>query len=208
VTYFPSRAFGDAGSYATAYFDLLARAASTVDPAAMAQAGELLVKAASAGAHIYACGNGGSAAIANHLSCDCLKGVRTNSLLRPKVHSLSATVEILTAIANDIGVEDIFAYQIESLGAPGDVLIAISSSGASPNILKAIAQAKAIGMATISMTGFSGGGAAELADINLHVESENYGLVEDTHQSMMHILAQFMRHANLEDAGLLGTLKF
>jgi D-sedoheptulose 7-phosphate isomerase len=208
VSYFPSRSYGDAGSYAVAYFDLLAKAASTVSPTAMARAGDLLVKAASAGARIYACGNGGSAAIANHLSCDCLKGVRTNSLLKPKVHSLSATAEILTAIANDIGVEDIFAYQIDSLGAPGDILIAISSSGASPNIVKAIAQAKAIGMVTIAMTGFAGGGAAALADVNLYVESDNYGLVEDTHQSLMHILAQFMRQANIEDVGLLGTVKF
>jgi D-sedoheptulose 7-phosphate isomerase len=208
VTYFPSKAYGDAGTYAAAYFDLLARAASTVSRTAMAQAGEVLAKAVTSGARIYACGNGGSAAIANHLSCDCLKGVRTNSLIKPKVHSLSATVELLTAIANDIGVEDIFAYQLASLGTPGDVLIAISSSGASPNIVRAINEAKALGMVSIAMTGFDGGRAATLADVNLHVGSDNYGLVEDTHQSLMHILAQFMRQSNIADVGLLGTLKF
>jgi D-sedoheptulose 7-phosphate isomerase len=208
VTYFPSRAYDDAGAYATAYFDQLARAASTVSAAAMARAGELLANAVSGGARIYACGNGGSAAIANHLSCDCLKRVRTDTLVRPKVFSLSANVELLTAIANDIGVEDLFAYQIASLGAPGDVLIAISSSGASPNIVKAINEAKAVGMVTIAMTGFGGGGAAALADVDLHVDAENYGLVEDTHQSLMHILAQFLRQSNLEDAALLGALKF
>jgi D-sedoheptulose 7-phosphate isomerase len=208
VTYFPAQRYGDAGAYATAYFEHLTRAASTVSPTAMARAGELLSKAVSEGARIYSCGNGGSAAIANHLSCDCLKAVRTNSSIKPKVYSLSATVELLTAIANDIGVEDIFAYQLASLGVAGDVLIAISSSGASPNIIKAINEARARGMVTIAMTGFAGGGAAEIADVNLHVASDNYGLVEDTHQSLMHILSQFMRLAHIEDVELLGKLRF
>jgi D-sedoheptulose 7-phosphate isomerase len=208
VTYFPGQLYEDAGAYATAYFEHLARAASTVSPTAMAKAGELLSKAVSEGARIYACGNGGSAAIANHLSCDCLKGVRTNSLIKPKVYSLSATVELLTAIANDVGFEDIFAYQLTSLGAPGDVLIVISASGASPNIIKALAEAKALGMSTIAMTGFGGGAAAGAADISLHVDAQNYGLVEDTHQSLMHILAQFLRQAHIEDPGLLGRTRF
>jgi D-sedoheptulose 7-phosphate isomerase len=105
-------------------------------------------------------------------------------------------------------VEEVFEFQLASLGVAGDVLIAISSSGTSPNIVKAIATAKGMGLATIAMTGFTGGPSAVLADINLHVSAENYGLIEDTHQSIMHILAQFMRQDNLTSPSLIGTLKF
>lgn len=137
-----------------------------------------------------------------------MKGVRTGGLLKPRVNSLSATVELITAIANDIGVGDVFSFQLSSMAKEGDVLIAISSSGSSPNIVKAIRQARALKMATIAMTGFSGGEAAQLADISLHVQADNYGLVEDVHQSLMHILAQYLRHAHLEDASHLGSVKF
>ena len=78
---------------------------------------------------IFACGNGGSAAIANHLTCDCSKGIATNTTLRPRVVSLSATVELITAIANDMAYSEIFAYQLKNPARPGDVLITISSSG-------------------------------------------------------------------------------
>jgi phosphoheptose isomerase len=208
MSYFPDRLYGDAGSYAKAYFELLAKAADTLSADAMAAAGALLSEAARSGQSIYSCGNGGSAAIANHLVCDCLKGARTGSSIRPKVYSLSTTVELLTAIVNDIGVEEMFSFQLQSLGAPGDVLIAISSSGASPNIVAALKEARAIGMKTIAMTGFGGGEAAKLADVSLHVDSQNYGLVEDTHQSIMHILAQYMRHSHLDAPETLGSVKF
>ena len=124
---------------------------------------------------VYSCGNGGSAAIANHLVCDCMKGVRTGSTLRPRVHSLSATIETITAIGNDIGYEEIFAFQLESLGKQDDVLIAISSSGDSPNIVNALVKAREIGITTVAMTGFSGGRASSLADISLHVMVDHEG---------------------------------
>ena len=205
---FPDHLHDDAGQYAQAYFKQLAQAAESVDPQAVAAAGRLLVETALAGGLIYACGNGGSAAIANHLVCDCMKGVRGNSSLAPRVVSLSSNIEIITAIANDIGMDQIFSYQLQSLGKPGDVLIAISSSGASPNILAALQEARNRGVATITMTGFSGGDARKLADVNLHVDAQNYGVVEDTHQSLMHILAQYMRHAHLDQPTKLGTLTF
>jgi phosphoheptose isomerase len=162
----------------------------------------------SAGGTIYSCGNGGSAAIANHLACDCLKGIRNGSSLMPRVVSLAATVELITAIANDLSYEQIFAFQLSSLAKPGDLLIAISSSGESPNILSALNWAKANGVGSISMTGFAGGQAASLADVNLHVGATNYGVVEDMHQSFMHLLAQYVRHKHLVDATSLGQVKF
>lgn len=208
MAYFPDRPYADIGSFAEGYFALYAEAAASVDRTAFQAAARLLVERIEAGRHVFSCGNGGSAAIANHLVCDHMKGIRTGTTLQPKVHSLSATVELITAIANDIGVEEIFAFQLDSLAAEGDVLIAISSSGASPNVLRVLEQARERGVATIAMTGFSGGGAAEMADISLHVDCANYGVVEDVHQSLMHILAQYIRHAHLLDGAALGTLKF
>lgn len=208
MAYFPDHQYPDAGSYASEYLTRLAAAGATVSRDAISKAGALILSTTLAGKRIYSCGNGGSAAIANHLVCDCLKGIRTDTALRPKVHSFSTTVELITAIVNDIGSEEMFSFQLSSMGEAGDLLIAISSSGASPNIIKALELAKTMGLATISMTGFAGGRSAEIADVNLHVDCDNYGMVEDTHQSLMHILAQYCRHAHVDQPEKLGELKF
>ncbi|HEY3694475.1 SIS domain-containing protein [Phenylobacterium sp.] len=205
---FPDRLYGDAGAYADAYFERLALAAASLDRDVLSAAGRMLAEQAARGRTIFACGNGGSAAVANHLACDCMKGVRADSGLKPRVHSLSANVELITALANDVGVEAMFVGQLSSLAEPGDVLIAISSSGASPNIVGALAWAKENGLKTVAMTGFSGGPAMEVADFALHVDAANYGLAEDVHQSIMHILAQHLRHSHLTDPSRLGRLKF
>ncbi|MDE1146847.1 MAG: SIS domain-containing protein [Azospirillaceae bacterium] len=204
---FPNARYDDCGAYGDDYFEQLAQAAASVDRAALHAAADLLARTIAGDGILYACGNGGSAAIVNHLACDCLKGVRTDTGLRPRVHSLSANVEILTAIANDIAYQDVFAYQLESLGRPGDALVAISSSGVSPNIVRALEAARGLGMATIAMTGFTGGAAAPAADVSLHVDAHNYGVVEDVHQSLMHILAQYLRQRHM-DGGLIAQRKF
>lgn len=90
----------------------------------------------------------------------------------------------------------------------GDLLIAISSSGSSPNILEALRRARELGMKSIAMTGFSGGEAAQLADVNLWVKADNYGIVEDVHQSLMHILAQYARQQHMKERSSIGTVKF
>jgi len=208
VRYFPDRLFPDAGAYASEYFERVAAAAATVDPGAVSAAGKLISDTVLSGKRIYSCGNGGSAAIANHLVCDCLKGIRNGTAMHPKVHSFSTTIELISAIANDLSYEEIFSYQLESMGEGGDLLIAISSSGGSPNIVKVIARARDLNIRTISMTGFSGGAARTQADVNLHVDSSNYGIVEDVHQSLMHILAQFTRHHQLLETDVLGSIKF
>jgi D-sedoheptulose 7-phosphate isomerase len=208
MTFFPDRLFDSAGAYAAAYFEQYSHAAATLDQDALKRAGELVGDVIARGGTIYSCGNGGSAAIANHLACDCLKGIRAGTSIRPKVCSLSTTVELITAIANDISYDDVFSYQLDSLGQPGDLLIAISSSGSSPNIVKALKLAKEKGLKTLAFTGFGGGESAKVADVSLHVQAENYGVVEDVHQSLMHLLAQYTRHRNLDDTSTLGSVKF
>ena len=111
--------------------------------------------------------------------------------------SLSAQAELLSAIANDIGYEAVFEYQLQSQGRPGDLLVAISSSGRSPNIIRALEWAEANGMQTISLTGFEGGPARDVATAAIHVDSQNYGVVEDAHQTCMHLLAQYVRQSRM-----------
>jgi len=142
---------------------------------------------------IFVCGNGGSAAIAEHLSCDHSKGIATNTALFPKVHSLVSNMSLITALANDTGYDEIFAAQLALQAKKDDVLICISSSGNSPNILRALTVANAIQMKTITLTGFDGGKALYFSSINLHIPINNYGVVEDCHQILMHIIAQHIR---------------
>src|SRR5262249_339135 len=144
---------------------------------------------------VFSCGNGGSAAIANHTQCDHVKGVRAKTGLAPRVVSLSNNVELMTAIANDLAFEQLFAYQLEAHARPGEVLVAISSSGRSPKNINGLEYARDNGLQTIALTGFDGGGARRIADVAIHIDCRNYGVIEDVHQSVMHALAQFVQQS-------------
>lgn len=204
---FPDRRYGAITDFLGDYFDRCAVAARSVPGDALARAAAVLTAAYSSDRTIYACGNGGSAAISNHLLCDHAKCIRTDTDLMPRVVSLAANLELITAIANDISYDDVFVHQLQNLGRPGDVLITISASGDSENVVRAAQWARDHGLQTIAMTGFSGGRTGRLADIHLHVEGDNYGVIEDVHQSLMHILAQFIRQAHMSDAHI-GARKF
>lgn len=204
---FPENQFAEIGSYTDSYFSQLTAAAASVDREKMQAAADILTKTYANDGIAYSCGNGGSAAISNHLVCDHSKLVQTDTDLVPRVVSLSNSVEVITAIGNDISYDDIFLFQLQSLAREGDALITISSSGNSENIVKAARYAKDNGMPVISMTGFAGGRSSEIADVNLHVTADNYGVIEDVHQSLMHILAQYIRQAHM-DAGLIKERKF
>ncbi len=194
---FPIGPYANAASYFDAYAEEMARAAKSIEPAMLERAAATLVEAYLRGARIFSCGNGGSASIANHMQCDHVKGVRTATDLSPHVLSLSANVELLTAIANDTSYENIFVYQLQSQSEPGDVLVAVSSSGRSPNIVRALTWARDQGLRTIAITGFEGGAARTAAEVSVHVDCTNYGIVEDLHQAIMHALAQYIRQSRM-----------
>ena len=175
----------------------LARAFATVDLAKIAAAAELLAETYRRDAAVFACGNGGSASIANHLQCDHVKGIRIGTGLTNRVYSLSTNVELFSAIANDLGYDQVFEYQLQSQARSGDVLIAVSSSGSSPNIVRAVDWANANGLHTVALTGFDGGPARLRATVPIHVDSTNYGIVEDAHQACMHLLAQYIRQSRM-----------
>lgn len=205
---FPDRPILGADNYLDAYVLELNKAWTSVSRDAMRAAEILLSQTVAADATIFSCGNGGSAAISNHLLCDCLKGVQAGTNIKPRVHSLSSSPELMSAIVNDIGAEEMFALPLRSLGRSGDVLVAISSSGTSPNIVAAVREARAKGMKIVALTGFDGGAAALEADISLHVTGNNYGVIEDIHQSLMHILAQSLRMGALVSHDDLGRMRF
>ena len=196
---FPSKKIDSIGTFFEAYSEELQCAVATVSRENMSAAQHLICAAIDQEANIFACGNGGSAAISNHLVCDHAKGIQTDTGLRPRVHSLASNIELITAVGNDIGYADIFAYQLATFARSGDLLITISSSGDSENIVRAILWAKEHAVKTIAMTGFGGGRSARLSDVNLHVASENYGVIEDIHQSLMHALAQFIRQSRMPE---------
>ena len=194
---FPDGHYPSPASYFDAYAEQAAKAATSVEPVALDRAAAILLDAYLRGATVFACGNGGSAAIANHLQCDHVKGIRTTTDLTPRVVSLSSNVELLTAIANDLAYEQVFVYQLQSQAQPGDVLIAISSSGRSPNITRALTWARDHDLSTVALTGFDGGGARRIADVTIHVDGSNYGIIEDQHQAVMHALAQYIRQSRM-----------
>lgn len=196
---FPTKSYSSIGSFSDDYVAQLTRAACSIDKGRLAAASDLLDDTFQQGKWLYVCGNGGSAAIANHLLCDYAKCIQTDTDVRPRVISLSANLEMITAIANDIEYDDCFSYQLATTGRPGDVLMTISASGDSENIVRAVKWASENGMHTIALTGFNGGRSAELADVNLHVVGDNYGIIEDAHQSIMHILAQYLRQTHMVD---------
>jgi len=204
---FPDQPFDGIAAYIDAYADQVARAFASIDRTAMDKAADLLDVTYAQGGTVYVCGNGGSAAISNHYHCDHLKGVQTDTRIKPRVVSLVSTVETLTAIANDISYDEVFSYQLRTLAEPGDILITISSSGDSENVVRAAAWAKENHVKVIAFSGFDGGRTQALADVNLHVEADNYGVIEDVHQSIMHMLAQYLRLRNMDPA-LINARKF
>lgn len=201
---FPSRTYPDIAGFLDDYAGQVTRALASVNRDTLAQAAAILDEAINGDKRVFACGNGGSAAISNHLVCDHVKGVQTDTGLRPQIQSLSATVEMLTAIANDISYAEVFAYQIKTFGRPGDVLITISSSGDSENVVRATQWAVTNGLRTIALTGFAGGRTRQLAEVALHVDADNYGVIEDAHQSLMHVLAQFIRMRRMDPELIAG----
>jgi D-sedoheptulose 7-phosphate isomerase/D-glycero-D-manno-heptose 1,7-bisphosphate phosphatase len=194
---FPSTAYGSADLFGRDYLDELARASATIDLAQVATAAKLLTDAYERDAAVFVCGNGGSASIANHMQCDHVKGVGNGTDLTTRVYSLSTNVELFSAIANDHGYAEVFEYQLRSQAREGDLLVVVSSSGRSPNIVKALEWAAANGLASIALTGFDGAPARTLATVSLHVDSSNYGIIEDAHQTCMHLLAQYVRQSRM-----------
>lgn len=151
---------------------------------------------------IFICGNGGSSAIASHYICDYLKLIRTNTELKPRIISLNDNIETITAIGNDINFNQIFKFQAESLCRKNDLVIIISSSGNSENILELARWCKNNKVTTINFVGFGGGKLSKLSKLSLVLQLKNYGQTEDMHHMLMHIMMHYIIKKNSKKKSL------
>jgi D-sedoheptulose 7-phosphate isomerase len=170
------------------YWEEVADVASAIDLASLEAAAMALLSCQARGRVVFVAGNGGSAATASHFACDLAKGTRRDGPPTFHVMALTDNVPLLTAWANDSGYERIFAEQLASLARPGDVLVAISASGNSPNVVAAAETARANDLVAIGLTGRSGGRLATLVDITVRVPSDRIEVVEDAHLIVAHSL--------------------
>lgn len=189
------------------YLKWASEACLSVDPGQVQRLIDLLFEARTNGRRIFIIGNGGSAATASHF-CEDLGKCTLTSLDDPfrfKVISLTDNLPYVTAWANDNGYETVFEQQLRNLAEPGDLVIGISASGNSPNVLRAIAYANEHGMTTVGMTGFSGGRLQATAHYPVHVPINDYGMAESIHMIIFHLVitraTEIVRAQHAEHAG-------
>jgi phosphoheptose isomerase len=157
---------------------------------AVAQAAGILIEVFSSGGKLLICGNGGSAADAQHLATEFVSAL-TLDHPRPALPAIALTTDssLLTAVVNDYGPETMFARQVEALGRPGDALLAISTSGSSANVIHAAETASAAGLPVLALTGAGGGRLAPLADVAIRVPSERTAHIQEAHLAVEQLLA-------------------
>jgi D-sedoheptulose 7-phosphate isomerase len=135
------------------------------------------------------CGNGGSASTASHFACDIVKGASYNRDSRFRIMALTDSLPTLTAYSNDVNYESVFVEQLRNFAEPGDLVMGISGSGNSPNVLRALEYANSIGCKTIALTGRDGGQLGPLAQLNIQVPVPHMGRIEDAHLIICHMIA-------------------
>lgn len=176
-------------SFLEAYKSQLVDTISKVDLTKVEQAIEWLKDARNQDRHIFVCGNGGSASTASHFACDIVKGASYNRKSRFRILALTDSLPTLTAYSNDVGYDCVFVEQLRNFAQTGDVVLCISGSGNSPNVLRAMEYANAVGCRTIAMTGRDGGKLGPMAQLNLQVPVSHMGRIEDAHMIMCHMIA-------------------
>lgn len=154
---------------------------------------DIILDAYSGMRHLYIVGNGGSAATATHFACDLSKATIIDGRARMRVTSLTDNIALVTAWANDTSYERVFAEQLMNLVNPSDVVIAVSASGNSPNVLAAVDVARAMGAVTVALVGFSGGALRAVVDAAIHIPISDYGVVEDCHLVLEHAITDSVR---------------
>lgn len=182
-----------ADEFARRYFRRLHEVLGGIDVCAVERFIRAILKARRAGATIFFIGNGGSAATASHFANDLAIGTQAD-LLPIRAVSLADNVAILTALGNDLGYEHIFVRQLQVLGHSGDLLVGISASGNSPNLVRAFAHAKSADIRTFALTAFDGGQLKQIAEDGIHVPTgpAEYGPAEDAHMVLDHLVGAYL----------------
>ncbi len=181
--------------YFNRYCKYVGKLLSELDYEAIGEITQLILKQSEQGHTIFFIGNGGSAATASHFALDLVECNPPNTGPRFRPISMADSAPLLTAFGNDKGYEEVFASQVQNYLREGDVLIAISASGNSPNIIAAIRQAKKQGGITVGLAGFDGGELARMCDYTIHVRTNKgeYGPVEDVHMALDHMITAYLR---------------
>lgn len=183
----------DAAEFAKRYLGYLETLLRRVDCEAISRFAKMLLAARESGVTVFFIGNGGSAATASHFANDLAIG--TNSYEKPfRVLSLTDNQAVLTALANDFGYEEVFVRQLQVLGRSGDIVVGISASGNSPNLIRAFAAARSLGIGTFAITAFDGGQMKQIADDGIHIETgpKEYGPAEDAHMILDHLVGAYL----------------
>lgn len=178
--------------FVSEYQARLTNALQQIDRAALRRVLDVLLVLVSRGGTLWVAGNGGSASLSDHAACDLAKGTHADGHAPLRAVSLASNGALITAIANDLAYDQVYRKQLEIQLREGDAVLLISASGNSPNVLEACRYARKRGAPTVAFVGFQGGELARLADHVVHVPVENYGISEDVHQALMHILSQFI----------------
>ena len=178
------------------YLTQLTSAIDAVDNQAVDAWIARLARARDEGTTIFVAGNGGSAATASHFATDLSKGASYGRPKRFRVVALTDSMSTITAYANDVSFDVVFAEQLRNLGKPGDVLVTISGSGSSPNIIAVIEAAKDLAMDIVALTGFEGGKSGPIANIHVNVPSDHMGRIEDVHMALCHTVAFSFMESN------------
>jgi D-sedoheptulose 7-phosphate isomerase len=186
-----------AGRYAAYIADLL----EGLDYSAIERVGRLLEDARYHGRTIFLVGNGGSAATASHAACDLSLGPRLFGGKAYRAISLADNSALITAAGNDVGYDAVFSEQLKTLLRPGDVVVAISASGNSPNVVRAVEYANQAGAVTIGLTGFDGGRLRQIAGEQIHIPTPrgDYGPVEDLHLVLNHLITSYLVRLTREE---------
>ncbi len=174
--------------FSAAYRDNLIQTIQTIDAAKVGQAIEWFREARSQGKAIFVAGNGGSAATASHFVCDMLKGASLGKPSRFRIQALHDSMPTLTAYANDLHYQDAAVEQLKNFASPGDIYMAISGSGNSPNVIRAMEYANSTGCRTLALTGRDGGKLGPLAQLNIQVPEQHMGRIEDAHHIICHMI--------------------
>jgi D-sedoheptulose 7-phosphate isomerase len=183
-------------SFAEAYLARAHEAIGSLDVARIEQAIQWFEEARAAGRQIFVFGNGGSAATASHFVTEMLKGASYNRASRFRILALTDSMATITAYSNDVSYDCVFAEQLKNFAAPGDLVMGLSSSGNSVNVIRAFEYANSIGCRTLALTGRGGGKLAPLAQLNIEVRAPHTGRVEDAHMVVCHIICyRFMEEA-------------
>ncbi|MDP8246984.1 MAG: SIS domain-containing protein [Candidatus Tritonobacter lacicola] len=181
------------GEYADGYLKGLSGAIEQITVEGLRKITDILQEAYGRGRTIFIIGNGGSAATASHFACDLGKGTACEGKPRFRVESLADNNSLVTALANDCGYERVFVEQLKGRSREGDVLIAISVSGNSPNVLEAVRYAGSSGLVTIGLVGKDGGSLAGMVDEKIVIGNDHFGIVEDCHLIIEHIVSFFFK---------------